>query len=76
MMASKAKRSPLARGLILVIASALVIALALGFLLFMHVFVRRVEEPVTRRRFGVQYDDYVRRVPRWLPRLNRRVGDV
>jgi protein-S-isoprenylcysteine O-methyltransferase Ste14 len=26
-----------------------------------------VEEPELRRRFGASYDDYCRRVPRWLP---------
>ncbi len=27
-----------------------------------------VEEPALERRFGAQYDDYRRAVPRWLPR--------
>lgn len=29
-----------------------------------------VEEPELRERFGKQYEDYCRRVPRWLPRLD------
>jgi protein-S-isoprenylcysteine O-methyltransferase Ste14 len=33
-----------------------------------HLAVVFVEEPSLRRRFGPDYEDYVRRVPRWLPR--------
>ena len=31
-----------------------------------HLFVRLVEEPSLRRRFGDAYDTYTQRVPRWL----------
>jgi protein-S-isoprenylcysteine O-methyltransferase Ste14 len=34
-----------------------------------HLAVVRLEEPVTRKRFGQEYDEYCRRVGRWLPRL-------
>jgi len=34
-----------------------------------HSFVVLYEEPTLRRRFGAEYEDYCRRVPRWLPRL-------
>ena len=27
------------------------------------------EEPGLRRRFGDEYDEYARNVPRWIPRL-------
>lgn len=43
------------------------VLVALGF----HVFVVRYEEPTLRRRFGAEYEDYCRRVPRWWPRLGR-----
>lgn len=33
-----------------------------------HLYVVRREEPLLRERFGAAYDDYVARVPRWLPR--------
>ena len=33
-----------------------------------HLAVVLLEEPQTRRRFGADYDDYCRRVPRWIPR--------
>jgi len=34
-------------------------------------FVIGYEEPHLRRQFGEQYDDYMGRVPRWLPRRSR-----
>ena len=37
-----------------------------------HLAVVFVEEPATRKRFGEAYEDYCRRVPRWLPRLRPR----
>lgn len=33
-----------------------------------HLWVVRVEEPRLRARFGAAYEEYLRRVPRWLPR--------
>lgn len=36
---------------------------------FVHIAVVRFEEPATRRALGAAYDEYCRRVPRWLPRL-------
>jgi protein-S-isoprenylcysteine O-methyltransferase Ste14 len=30
-------------------------------------FVLFVEEPVLKRKFGAEYEEYCRRVPRWLP---------
>jgi protein-S-isoprenylcysteine O-methyltransferase Ste14 len=57
-------------------SSPTLLVLALGFLPVMHLIVTRSEEPATRRRLGAQYDDYLRRVPRWLPRLRRRVDGV
>ena len=35
------------------------------------VFVRLYEEPHLRQVFGRQYEDYCRKVPRWLPRFRR-----
>jgi protein-S-isoprenylcysteine O-methyltransferase Ste14 len=34
-----------------------------------HLFVVWYEEPTLRRTFGEEYEDYCRRVPRWVPRL-------
>lgn len=36
-----------------------------------YTFVCLYEEPTLRRFFGSQYDDYCRRVPRWLVRVRR-----
>lgn len=37
------------------------------FLVAMHLFVRIYEEPVLRRNFGSEYEEYCRRVGRWWP---------
>jgi protein-S-isoprenylcysteine O-methyltransferase Ste14 len=34
-----------------------------------HFFVVFYEEPTLRRKFGAEYEEYCRRVPRWLPRF-------
>lgn len=39
-----------------------------AFLLVTHLFVRAYEEPVLRRSFGDEYEQYCRRVGRWWPR--------
>ncbi len=36
--------------------------------LFVHLFVIGYEEPALRRRYGETYVDYLRTVPRWIPR--------
>lgn len=33
-----------------------------------HLFVTLYEEPTLKRIFGAAYEDYLRRVPRWIPR--------
>ena len=33
-----------------------------------HLFVTLYEEPTLRRSFGVGYEEYCARVPRWIPR--------
>jgi protein-S-isoprenylcysteine O-methyltransferase Ste14 len=38
--------------------------------LLFHLFVVFYEEPVLRRKFGAEYEDYGRRTPRWIPRLH------
>lgn len=34
-----------------------------------HLFVSLYEEPTLRKRFGTSYEDYLSRVPRWIPRF-------
>jgi|SRR5579872_216909 len=44
---------------------AAVAAIALG----VYLFVLFYEEPTLRRKFGADYEEYCRNVPRWWPRL-------
>jgi protein-S-isoprenylcysteine O-methyltransferase Ste14 len=37
---------------------------------FVYLFVLFYEEPTLRKKFGANYEDYCRRVPRWLPRMS------
>jgi protein-S-isoprenylcysteine O-methyltransferase Ste14 len=34
-----------------------------------HLFVVIYEEPKLRRTYGAEYDEFVKKVPRWIPRL-------
>ena len=34
-----------------------------------NTFVAYYEEPTLKRKFGASYEDYLKRVPRWIPRL-------
>jgi protein-S-isoprenylcysteine O-methyltransferase Ste14 len=34
-----------------------------------HLFVVLYEEPTLKRKFGASYEEYLKRVPRWIPRL-------
>jgi protein-S-isoprenylcysteine O-methyltransferase Ste14 len=38
---------------------------------FVHLFVVFYEEPTLRRQFGRPYEDFCRRVPRWIPSSRR-----
>jgi protein-S-isoprenylcysteine O-methyltransferase Ste14 len=46
----------------------LLIYAILVFIAF-HTFVMLYEEPTLRRKFGATYEEYCRRVPRWIPRI-------
>lgn len=68
-------RNPMLLGVFLVLIgqallyrSLLLLAYALGLLLAAALFVRAVEEPGLRRRFGEGYRRYCEQVPRWIPR--------
>jgi protein-S-isoprenylcysteine O-methyltransferase Ste14 len=49
-----------------------VLLLVAGLWALFHAFVVRYEEPALLRRFGAEYEDYRRRVPRWVPCCPRR----
>lgn len=42
---------------------------ALVVCVFFHSFVVLYEEPVLRNKFGASYEEYLRKVPRWVPRM-------
>jgi len=46
----------------------LLIYAAVVFIAF-HSFVTFYEEPTLKRKFGAAYEDYLKRVPRWVPRI-------
>jgi len=58
----------------LLFASAAVLGHAAIMALAFHLFVVLYEEPHLRQKFGTEYEEYQRHVPRWLPRL-RSGGD-
>ena len=43
--------------------------LAAAFAVGVTLFVLLYEEPALRQKFGAEFEEYCRRVPRWLPRL-------
>jgi protein-S-isoprenylcysteine O-methyltransferase Ste14 len=45
---------------------AVVAAVAIG----VHVFVVSYEEPILRKKFGAEYEEYCRNVNRWWPRVH------
>jgi protein-S-isoprenylcysteine O-methyltransferase Ste14 len=47
----------------------LVIAVVAGVALGVHLFVVFYEEPTLRKKFGTQYEEYLRNVRRWWPRV-------
>jgi protein-S-isoprenylcysteine O-methyltransferase Ste14 len=50
-------------------ASAGAIEVAASGVLAVMLFVLLYEEPTLRRKFGRDYEEYCRHVPRWIPRL-------
>ena len=34
-----------------------------------HTFVSYYEEPTLKRKFGTAYEDYLKKVPRWIPKV-------
>lgn len=39
--------------------------------LLVHLFVTFYEEPSLKKKFGLAYEDYLKRVPRWIPRFGK-----
>jgi protein-S-isoprenylcysteine O-methyltransferase Ste14 len=51
--------------------SLALVKLVAAFLAGVILFVLLYEEPALQRKFGDEYGEYCRRVPRWLPRFKR-----
>jgi protein-S-isoprenylcysteine O-methyltransferase Ste14 len=47
----------------------LLLAYAVFFFLAFHTFILVYEEPTLKKKFGAAYEEYLKRVPRWIPRL-------
>src|SRR6266508_285387 len=68
-------RNPMYFGILLILIGyflwfgfwSLLVYTAFAFLAT-HLFVTRYEEPTLKRKFGAAYEEYLRRVPRWIPR--------
>lgn len=47
-------------------------SLILAFLLFLlatHLFITLYEEPTLKKKFGAAYEEYLKQVPRWIPKI-------
>ena len=74
-------RNPIMAGELMVIWAEAIYFASLGILIYAvvisiaaHVMVVYIEEPELRERFGESYEEYSRRVPRWIPRWTRNQG--
>jgi protein-S-isoprenylcysteine O-methyltransferase Ste14 len=52
--------------------SVALVDLAAVFFVAVNLFVLFIEEPGLQAKFGAEYEQYCRQVPRWLPRVGRR----
>lgn len=53
--------------------SAVVFVFAASLCILFHLFVVYYEEPTLKREFGESYEDYLKAVPRWIPRLPKNI---
>jgi len=49
-------------------ANLAAVVIAFAVVLGVALFVVLYEEPTLRRKFGAEYEEYCRNVPRWIPR--------
>jgi len=59
-------------GLGLYLRSPSLLLFAVAFFAVCYVYVLWVEEPRLKKRFGTEYEEYCKAVPRYLPRLDSR----
>jgi len=70
-------RNPMYLSVTLIVMGEVALTLSRGLLLYwviwfiaVNLLVRGYEEPALRSKFGPAYDDYTRRVGRWIPRFH------
>lgn len=71
-------RNPMYSGIVMILTGyflwfgywSLLIYTALIFVVI-HLFVTLYEEPTLKRKFGASYEEYLKYVPRWIPRVPR-----
>jgi len=69
-------RNPMYVGVLIIIIGhflwfkivGMIVYASVVFLAF-HLFVTLYEEPYLKKTFGASYEDYVRKVPRWIPHI-------
>lgn len=61
-------------GLGLYLHSPSIVLFAAAWFGFAHLFVTLYEEPNLRPKFGQDYEEYLRTVPRWFPHVGRGPG--
>jgi protein-S-isoprenylcysteine O-methyltransferase Ste14 len=69
-------RNPMYVGVLLILIGhflwfkhvSLIVYAVVAFLI-VHLFVTLYEEPTLKRKFGASYEEYLKKVPRWIPRL-------
>ncbi len=76
-------RNPMYVGVLMVMVgeglflqSFAVLRYAALFWLGFHLFVVLYEEPTLRKKFGAEYEEYCRQVPRWIPRKPASTADL
>jgi protein-S-isoprenylcysteine O-methyltransferase Ste14 len=52
----------------IVFRSRRILTYAIVVFVFFHLMVVLYEEPALKRKFGVSYEEYLKSVPRWIPR--------
>lgn len=69
-------RNPMYAGVLLMLLSEflwfgywILLAYAFFFFIAFHLFVLLYEEPTLKKQFGRSYENYLKTVPRWIPRF-------
>jgi protein-S-isoprenylcysteine O-methyltransferase Ste14 len=56
----------------IVFRSRRILTYAIVVFVFLNLFVMLYEEPALKRKFGTSYEEYLKSVPRWIPRSGDR----